>query len=684
MTQITRYVLSELLKVFIVALAGMTLLMILVGLAQEALRQGLGFEPIMRLIPYVLPNALRFAVPGTMLFAACLVFGRMSASNEVVAIKSMGVSPMTLIAPALVLAIVTSCIAVWLNDVAVSWGRRGMHRVVLQSVEDIVYGMLRTHRSYSNKNIAINVKKVDGKRLERVTLTRHSKDHSRPMVVTADAAELTSNFENNTLKITLYNANVEFGDKAALEFPDKMVVEIPLTDAAKRGGGGRGPSDFAWSEIPNEILAQKRRIEETEQQMAAEAAYQMATGDFRALADDSWKKRQSTLDGTRERLFRPVHRTLAAVGQRLQLFLLCDGGCSPSCSLPQRGCLEHVRQEFPAHLRHLLSPAGLWCGSSQVGRNATLHRLARERDFAARWAVANSQSAAILEWQVGRWQVAVAEVAGGRWQVAGGRWQVAGGRWQVAGGRWQVAGGRWQVAGGRWQVAGGRWLAPSAGKPWLTPKRLIGLSPCANKLQLKLLLHSYAPNRQSGIQDLLEFELKTRKLSPDQETKNDQASGFSQCLAAICIQSDWRTVNYCSVSSIKTNGVVSLLPMTVSSRPIPGPHLAIVVQKNIILAVFANAPNHELDLQVFVQHVLPFAMTVIGNFATRSSFRRIRDECEIWPTSISGGVIFTIHVVSERISETTTDLLLQVNQPIAGSVIQFLDGRWYPFICQRR
>ena len=82
MRRITRYVLSELLKVFLVGLRGMTVLLLLAVVAQEAVRQGLGPEPIVRLVPCVLPEALRYAIPATILFAACSVFGRMSASTH--------------------------------------------------------------------------------------------------------------------------------------------------------------------------------------------------------------------------------------------------------------------------------------------------------------------------------------------------------------------------------------------------------------------------------------------------------------------------------------------------------------------------------------------------------------------------------------------------------------------------
>ncbi len=79
---LTRYVLSEFLKVLLVSLAGMTLMLLLVGIIREALNQGLGVKQTLMLIPYVLPDVLRFTVPAAMLFAGCSVFGRLASANE--------------------------------------------------------------------------------------------------------------------------------------------------------------------------------------------------------------------------------------------------------------------------------------------------------------------------------------------------------------------------------------------------------------------------------------------------------------------------------------------------------------------------------------------------------------------------------------------------------------------------
>ena len=151
---LTRYVLFQLIGVFLLSLGGITFFMLTVGIAREAITQGVGLMQIVRMMPYILPDALRFAVPATILFASCNVFGRLSSANEIVAMKSLGISPWRILWPCFAVVVLLSFAAVWLNDLAVSWGREGVRRVVLESLEDIAYRMLETQHSYRAPKLA--------------------------------------------------------------------------------------------------------------------------------------------------------------------------------------------------------------------------------------------------------------------------------------------------------------------------------------------------------------------------------------------------------------------------------------------------------------------------------------------------------------------------------------------------
>jgi lipopolysaccharide export system permease protein len=273
---LTRYVLSELLQVFLVALTALTLFMLVVGLVKEAQQQGLGLVQILALVPYVIPEAMRFAVPGTMLFAVASVFGRMSASNEVTALKAAGITPMAMIWPALTLGLAVSFVSVWLNAVAVSWGRDGIRRVVVNSVEQIIYGRLRQQRSYSTPQVSINVKGVDGKRLIRPTLTFQA-ESGTPATVSAAEASLAANPDAGTLVVTFRDGTLHMGDYTA-SFPDTIVREVPLDAVSRKETSSTSPSEIAMADFEKAREEQVAKIDQVEQVIAGKAALGLVTG----------------------------------------------------------------------------------------------------------------------------------------------------------------------------------------------------------------------------------------------------------------------------------------------------------------------------------------------------------------------------------------------------------------------
>ncbi len=305
---LTRYVLIELTKVFLVSLIALTMVMLLVGVVREALQQNLPVTQVLQLLPYILPDALRVAVPVTLLLAATTVYGRLSGTNEVLAIKSQGISPMVLLWPAFVVATILSVFTVWLNDVAVSWGRDGARRVVVEGVEEIAYGMLRAQKSYSSSSFSITVRDVEGRRLIAPTLSLSERGNSPAMTVTADEAELKAEVreaeEQSVLKITLFNATLDVEGKLTVQFPDVYVQEVPLTDASKVRHSNTHPSTQPLADIPQQMIQQEERIARYKQQMAVEAAYQLLTGDFHALTGSEWERRQDRLAGLQTRFRR--------------------------------------------------------------------------------------------------------------------------------------------------------------------------------------------------------------------------------------------------------------------------------------------------------------------------------------------------------------------------------------------
>src|SRR3954463_5094489 len=98
-------ILWELTKVFVMSLTGITGLLLMAGIIAEAQQQGLGPTQILAAIPLLIPSPLPYPTPATTRFAACFVYGRLAADNEVLAIKAAGVNVFTILKPGLVLGL---------------------------------------------------------------------------------------------------------------------------------------------------------------------------------------------------------------------------------------------------------------------------------------------------------------------------------------------------------------------------------------------------------------------------------------------------------------------------------------------------------------------------------------------------------------------------------------------------
>lgn len=103
-----RYIFRELLKVFLLASVGLTMILSLGSILHPVQEYGVGPGQVLSLMGYFLPITLTFVLPMAALFSSALVYGRFASDNELDACKASGVSLLTLIYPGLALAIVVA------------------------------------------------------------------------------------------------------------------------------------------------------------------------------------------------------------------------------------------------------------------------------------------------------------------------------------------------------------------------------------------------------------------------------------------------------------------------------------------------------------------------------------------------------------------------------------------------
>jgi lipopolysaccharide export system permease protein len=299
---LTRYVVFELIKVFLLTLIGFTLVIYIGLIGKEAVDKGIGLGPLLAMCPYLLPQAMQFAVPGTILLATTSVYGRMSSYNEILAVKSLGISPMVLIWPTLVLATVLSLAETVLNDVAMSWGRLGVERVFLASIEEVTYGHLRMHHAHNFGKVNITVRDVIDRRLIEPTLIMQASGNRPPMTISAREAELRLMPKENKLVVSFADLNMTGG--IIYSDPEQRTFEIPLDELTGANEKNRSPSTYALAEIKPAIAEQQRLVGGIQQGIHAQAAFALLTGEFNSLSDAAWQNHERELTAAQSRLYR--------------------------------------------------------------------------------------------------------------------------------------------------------------------------------------------------------------------------------------------------------------------------------------------------------------------------------------------------------------------------------------------
>ncbi|OGV40881.1 MAG: hypothetical protein A2X48_23135 [Lentisphaerae bacterium GWF2_49_21] len=81
----------------------------------QALTQGIPADAAFSFLLYIIPTALSLTIPFSVLVATMLVFGRMSANNEITAMRACGISILQIISPIIILTFLLTCVCVYLQ-----------------------------------------------------------------------------------------------------------------------------------------------------------------------------------------------------------------------------------------------------------------------------------------------------------------------------------------------------------------------------------------------------------------------------------------------------------------------------------------------------------------------------------------------------------------------------------------
>ena len=243
-----RYVLGEVFRAFALALLTITAVFVLLTVMAKASSIGLGPGEILKLVPYMIPGSLPYTVPVSLLFAATVVYGRLASDNEVIAVKTAGLSAMVLLWPSFVLAFFLSVVLSILSLTLIPTANNMARVVVFDNVEDFFYKKLKMFRVFDVGNwpFLIKVQDVEGRIMKNAIFKQRAQKTAPPsnlprapdaedpaawdMIIYAKRARIEFDFEKKQARVYFYDANIRQANVAHNEGTLKetmVVLDIP-------------------------------------------------------------------------------------------------------------------------------------------------------------------------------------------------------------------------------------------------------------------------------------------------------------------------------------------------------------------------------------------------------------------------------------------------------------------------
>lgn len=212
-----RHIAKQIISTTLFAVLVLSGVFLLGNIFKEARPLFVGTNPspllIIQFIFSILPFSLMFTIPFSFLAAVMLVFGRLSADNEIVAMRMAGRSIPRIALPVFVIAALLSALCLWLNVQVAPQAKGNVKNLLLSAVKEdpnkfldpgVVQTQLEDQRIY--------VRERQGDILYGVhihTIGDETTELKEKSYTYAEKAKLFIDLEKGQLQLKLFNATVE-------------------------------------------------------------------------------------------------------------------------------------------------------------------------------------------------------------------------------------------------------------------------------------------------------------------------------------------------------------------------------------------------------------------------------------------------------------------------------------------
>ena len=217
MKLIDRFVSRELLVNVAFAIAVLSLVLVVGNIFRKLLpllvNHDVPMEYLITFIAYVLPFSLIFTIPWGLLTAILLVYGRLSADNELIALRANGVSVTRVSVPLAGIALGCTAICLWLNVQVAPAAQERLRSTIFDLATRnpmALFGSDQVIDQFPGRRIYVG--KKEGNKLENITVFEMNEKALPVKVTYARTGMLEADLANKQILMHLYGARYQERD----------------------------------------------------------------------------------------------------------------------------------------------------------------------------------------------------------------------------------------------------------------------------------------------------------------------------------------------------------------------------------------------------------------------------------------------------------------------------------------
>jgi lipopolysaccharide export system permease protein len=133
-----KYIVNEIWPTFLASLFVSVFIIVatrVLSIMELIVNRGVNAGHVGRMLVYLIPDIVMFALPAVSLMAVVVAFLRLSADSEIVSLKSCGISLYQMLPPVVILSFLALLISLSVGIIAVPWGNRSFKDVIFQIAE---------------------------------------------------------------------------------------------------------------------------------------------------------------------------------------------------------------------------------------------------------------------------------------------------------------------------------------------------------------------------------------------------------------------------------------------------------------------------------------------------------------------------------------------------------------------